>query len=109
MKVDEDDADRHDHYEDDFCDHDDRDIDVLSGRWSCWRCGEAGWASSQQIQAQIEHQAAYAEYEERENRRQWWRDLPWTITRPIRVLRERFRIWRSGLTFREAEDDEITF
>jgi hypothetical protein len=102
MSTDDSDWDRHDHYEDDFCDHDDRDIDVLTGRWSCYRCGETGWASSQQIQAEIEHQAAYAEYEGRENRRQWWRDLFGPITAP-------FRRWRWRRRHPIELDDEIPF
>jgi hypothetical protein len=110
MQIDDDDCEPCHCGDDDYpCDHAARDIDILTGRWSCYRCGEAGWATSEQIDAEIKHQREYAEWEERENRMEWWRGLVWPIVRTFRRTVERFRIWRAGLTFREAEDDEIPF
>jgi hypothetical protein len=65
-----------DDYEGDdfFCDHEDADLDILDGRYRCL-CGYSWLASEAEILSAIDAQAAYSEYEDRENRRQWWRDL----------------------------------
>lgn len=104
-----DEPDDFDDRDDDPCDHDDRDIDILTGRWSCYRCGEAGWASNEQIDAEIKHQAAYAEWEDRENRRQWWRNLLAPMLYPLSALHWQWHLlkhrWRKADDF----DDEIPF
>ena len=69
-----------DEYEDLFgdedpCDHEDHDTDLLDGRCSCWRCGETWYATTEQIDAQLRFESEYYEMMEREERRQWWRDL----------------------------------
>lgn len=40
-------------YDDDFCDHDDYDADILTGRAHCYRCGEAWWLSDEQLRHEI--------------------------------------------------------
>lgn len=40
-------------YDDDFCDHDDYDADILTGRAQCYRCGEAWWLSDGQLRQEI--------------------------------------------------------
>ncbi len=73
----------------DGCDHDDYDIDIINGRCLCYRCGESWYADEAQILAAIDHQAAYAEREDRENRQQWWRDLWSRMIAPFQRLRPR--------------------
>lgn len=87
------------------CDHDDYDVDILDGRCRCL-CGHSWYASSKEIEAEIERQREYSEWEECENRRQWWRDK----TLPIRMFFFRMleRIWpRRALNV--LHDDEIPF
>lgn len=76
-----------DDYDEPECDHEDFDIDILDGRARCNRCSESWHATEDEIRAQIEHMARYAEYEEREERRQWWRDLWDRIKSPFQRLR----------------------
>lgn len=64
------------------CDHDEYEVDILDGRCWCDRCGHRWYATNEQVEAQIEHQRAYDEWEHGENRRQWWRDL-WDRVRSI--------------------------
>ena len=67
--------------DDDDCGHEDADLDILEGRFQC-SCGYRWWASEVDVLREIEHQRAYAEYEERENRRQWWRDI-WALVKSM--------------------------
>ena len=95
----------YDDYEDP-CDHEDYDIDILTGEWWCPNCNERRTATEAEIVMMYRHMAEYAEYEERENRRQWWRDLFW----PIFWVRHKisagcFRFKRGPA----ATDDEIPF
>jgi len=55
MSDDEDDF--YDDYEDDVCDHDDRDVDILTGRANCWRCGESWWLSDTELKRELKLQA----------------------------------------------------
>lgn len=103
------DDDDYDDVPQDECDHDAYEIDILTGRAECSFCPHSWYLTSEEIEREIERQASYHEDCEREERRQWWRDLLWPIRRLIHRTIERFRIWRAGLTFREAEDDEIPF
>lgn len=81
------------------CDHADYEVDILDGRCWCDMCGHRWHASNEQIEAQIAHEAAYYEHMERENRRQWWRDL-WGRIRSIFPRRR-------GPRF--VSDDDIPF
>jgi hypothetical protein len=40
--------------EDDPCDHEDRDVDLLAGRACCYRCGEAWWLTDKELRREIE-------------------------------------------------------
>ena len=57
----------------DYCDHDEYDIDILTGRCECSRCPTSWYATDDQIRQEIQRQATYYEDIEREERRQWWR------------------------------------
>ncbi len=91
--------DEDDYDEEDPCDHEDREIDILDGRARCPRCGESWWATNDEVLEQVDHEARYAEYEEQENRRQWWRD-GWE------TVKSWFR-WRKPSRF--VSDDDIPF
>jgi hypothetical protein len=98
------------YWDDDPCEHDEYEVDIVSGRCECSRCPETWSATGVQIEHEIERQRAYYEYEERENRRQWWRDLVSPIFRPWRALKDRIHIWRLGRNFEQSiGDDEIPF
>lgn len=84
---------------DDYCDHDDYDVDILEGRAHCNHCPESWYVSEKEVLRQIEHEAAYQDMCERENRRQWWRDL-WASIRSIIPRRKRI----ANIT-----DDDIPF
>jgi len=94
-----------DEYEDRFggdedpCDHEDHDTDILDGRCHCWRCGETWYATAAQIDAQLRFESDYYEMMEREERWRWWRDL-WDRIRS-------FFPRRRGPTF--SSDDDIPF
>lgn len=84
---------------DDYCEHDDYDVDILEGRAHCNRCSESWYVSEDEVLRQIEHERAYNEHLERENRRQWWRDL-WASIRSIIPHRKRIA---------NISDDDIPF
>jgi hypothetical protein len=90
-----------DYEDDDPCDHEDYDIDVCTGRASCNICSEHWYVSSVDIDRELDRQANYYEDMERENRRQWWRDL-W---RPFQSAFA-WRPWKKSV---EASDDDIPF
>lgn len=96
-----------DDYDDDpECDHDDYDVDILEGRARCNRCSESWHVTEEEVQRQIEHQRQYCEWEDRENRREFWRRLTHPIRWPIFRLLE--RIWpRKACNV--LTDDEIPF
>ncbi|NEV75619.1 hypothetical protein DYI24_00815 [Rhodopseudomonas sp. BR0C11] len=83
------DEDEYDGWDDVACDHEGYDVDIISGRAFCWRCGEAWSVSDEELRRHAEAMAEYAEWEERENRRQWWRDLWNGLTTPIRKFTRR--------------------
>jgi len=87
------------------CDHEDYEIDTLD--WECrCICGHHWPASEDQVNAEIEFLANSDVNIERENRRQWWRDL----FQPIRNLAHRFYEWRVGRNFEISKsDDDIPF
>jgi hypothetical protein len=41
----------------DPCDHDQYDVDILTGRAHCHRCGEAWWLTSDQLKEELKIQA----------------------------------------------------
>jgi hypothetical protein len=47
--------------EDDPCDHDEHDVDILTGRAHCWRCGEAWWLTSDELKRELEFHALACE------------------------------------------------
>lgn len=81
------------------CDHEDYEIDIVAGRWSCANCCEIRAATTAEMDMMFRHQAEYAEYEAAENRREWWRDL-WA--RVLSIIPKRKRIAEIG-------DDDIPF
>ena len=50
----EDEDDLYDLYDDEPCDHEDRDVDILTGRASCWQCGESWWLTDEQLRRELE-------------------------------------------------------
>lgn len=72
----------------DDCDHEDYEADILTGEATCHRCGHIWTQTPEEIEAEIDRQRAYSEYEDRENRRQWWRDL-WERIRSFFPRRKR--------------------
>lgn len=98
-----------DDYEDDPCDHDDYETDILDGRCQCWRCGKSWYATTEQIDAELRFQSEYAEVMEREDSRQWWSDLFYNLRHPLQALRWQLQK-RGWLTPRSATtDDDIPF
>lgn len=91
--------------EEEYCGHDDYEVDILDGECRC-HCGHIWSASEAEINAEIDRQREYSEMMDRENRRQWWRDL----TYPVRMLFFRIleRVWphKAGSVL---HDDEIPF
>lgn len=76
-------------YEDGECGHESFDVDILTGRAECQMCPHSWYASAEEIQRQIDHEAAYAEYLERGERDhklesflQWWRDF-WSSVKSL--------------------------
>ena len=55
------------------CDHEDYTVDILTGRCECDRCPVSWQATNEQVEREIEHQRKWHEYQERENRREFWR------------------------------------
>lgn len=100
----------HDDYEEeDPCDHEDAETDCLDGRVYCHRCGAQWYATAEELAAEHRRVVEYAKWEERENRRQWWRDLFAPILDPIDSLRWKLR--RLSWRWRRAPiiDDDIPF
>lgn len=93
---------------DDPCDHDDYDVDILEGRARCHRCGESWYCSDEEVLRQIDHEAAYAAWEEKENRRQWWDNLRYSIRHPLRVIHWQMQK-RGWFQPHVMTDDDIPF
>jgi hypothetical protein len=96
-----------DEYDEPECDHDDYETDILDGRCRC-SCGRSWYASDAQVTAEIERQRAYFEYEERENRRQWWSDLLYNFRHPLVAIHWQMQK-RGWFRSRVMTDDEIPF
>lgn len=93
----------YDPYYDDYdpradCDHEEREIDVCTGRAECQSCGKSWYVSNDEVNAELDRQASYHEWEQRESRRQWWRDQIYRITF--------WRRWRKPAKF---DDDNLPF
>lgn len=81
-----------------LCDHEYYEVDIVTGRASCNDCLAHWYVSEEKIQRQIEHEVAYHKQMERDNRRQWWRDL-WQRIQSITSRRRRASV----------NDDDIPF
>ena len=47
----------------DPCEHDQYDVDILTGRAHCYQCGEAWWLSGDELKVELSRQAeAYEAY-----------------------------------------------
>lgn len=80
-----------DDYEDDprdDCEHEDYESDILTGIASCHNCGHRWMQTREEIEAEHDRIAAYQRYQEREDRRQWWREL-WDKVKSIIPRRKR--------------------
>lgn len=91
--------------DDDECDHDDYDVDILDGRCRC-ACGYSWYATNEQVLAESERQREYSEWEERTSRREFWRRLTYPIRWLIHLLLE--KVW-SRKSHVVITDDEIPF
>ncbi len=103
-----------DEYEDrledeDPCDHEGYDTDILDGRCRCWRCGESWYATTEQIDAQLRFESEYYETMEREERRQWWRDRLWPLPEWWEAVRSIFRRRKAAPAMFADLDDDIPF
>lgn len=95
--------------EEDYCEHGHYSIDILSGRAECDQCPHSWYVSDDEIRREIERQASYDEYLERENSRQWWRDLFAPILDPINSIRWKLRRLRWSWKRAPTIDDDIPF
>lgn len=91
------------------CEHEHYEIDVCTGRAECDYCSHSWYLTSEEIDAELDRQARYYEDMERENRRQWWRDLFAPIIDPINSLRWKLRRMRWRWQRSPVIDDEIPF
>jgi hypothetical protein len=101
------------HYDDDdwedprdHCEHDQYEIDILTGRAECDMCSHSWRVTDAQMRREIELQSKYYDDMERMERRQWWRDR----TYPVRMFLHRLlaKVWpRKSLSV--LHDDEIPF
>ncbi len=90
-----------DDYEEE-CEHPFFEID-WEGRAHCDHCSETWWASADEIRAQVDHEASYAQFLAEEQRwpyrlKQWFRHWVWLL---------RYR-W-STRHWSKLSDDEIPF
>jgi hypothetical protein len=60
-----------------------------------------------EILSAVDAQAAYAEYEERENRRLWWDNLLYSVCHPLQSLH--WSLCKRGWFRPRVTDDEIPF
>jgi hypothetical protein len=84
----------------DYCDHEEYEIDVCTGRAACQVCGARWWATKEQVDAELDRIADYTKWTDQENRRERWREVLYWLWWPLRQLR---RFWP------ERHDDEIPF
>jgi|SRR6185312_1019946 len=94
--------------DDEPCDHEDHDVNLIDGRCQCYRCGESWYATTAEIDEQLRFESEYHEAMERENRRQWWSDLFWAIRHPLATLHWEMQK-RGWFRPRVLTDDDIPF
>lgn len=96
--------------DDDDCYHEDADRDILSGIAVC-SCGHRWTMTGEEIRQENDHIAAYCEMQEREYRRQRWRDRLWPLPGWWESVRDWFRAQRAAAVpeRRFTGDDEIPF
>lgn len=98
--------DEFDDYKDDFeadpCDHEEYDIDILTGRAECQMCPHSWYPSREEIDAEIRRHADYSEWCARENRRERLSNLLAPARRIIAWAASPFRR-------RDSLDDGIPF
>lgn len=91
--------------EEDPCDHDEYDLDILTGRAFCYRCGEAWYATDEEMRAEAQRQADYWEWTA-EQERPWNRFKEWLRSTRLAAAISR---WRFNRNFRRDFDDEVPF
>jgi hypothetical protein len=98
-----------DDYEEDPCDHDDYETDLLDGRCRCPRCGESWYATAAEIDAQLRFETEYHKAMERENRKQWWSDTLYNVRHPLQAIH--WQMQKRGWFRPRAtpSDDDIPF
>ena len=99
--------DEYGYYDDDPCDHEDYETDILNGRCWCHKCDEVWYATAEEISRQIQHEAEYHEWECKQQRHEFWRKLTLPIRWPIFRLLE--RIWPRKASRILADNDDIPF
>lgn len=95
--------------EEDYCEHDQYSIDILSGRAECDMCPHSWYVTNEEIERECQRQAEYDEWQEREDRKQWWRDRFAFILGPLSSLH--WECQKLKLRWRRAPiiDDDIPF
>jgi hypothetical protein len=92
----------------DYCEHEEYEIDVLTGRAECDYCGVSWWATTEQIEAEQNRMAQYSEWAAEqdaiERRRERWVWVHRLWLKAVDALWLRTRKPRHLLT-----DDEIPF
>lgn len=59
-----------DDYEDDWtCDHEGHDVDILTGRAHCFRCGHSWFLTSEELEYELKIHAEWAEQYDEEHSR----------------------------------------
>ncbi len=91
--------------EDDPCDHDDYEADILSGRAMCNRCGHAWWQTTEELETELRRQAEYGEWVAEQERREKWLRL----TAPFRWLGHKLLPLSPRTAIRSLDTDEIPF
>ena len=91
------------------CDHEDYTVDIVNGRAECDRCPHSWYVGNEEVLRAIDAQAAYDQYLDRENRKDWWRGLFAPVLKPISDLRWRFQRWRLSRGCVTIPDDDIPF
>lgn len=87
--------------EDEHCDHEEYETDVCIGRATCCYCSHSWYLTTEEVNAELDRQAAYWEWAEQQNK-PWNRFKEW--------IRGKVSVWRPRLTRRKTEpDDEIPF
>lgn len=71
-------------YDEDPCEHEDYEVDIIVGRAHCCRCQHSWWQTNEEIAAEVARIAAYDEWQRqqesrwfqlKERARGWWRSI----------------------------------